>query len=76
MYDLIDKYHPVPNCEEYNPTTYNINCDLYSWLIYNYEDAVKDLDSFDKMIEYLHNAINATTEEEEMYWLTKANIAI
>lgn len=76
MYDLIDKYHPVPNGEEYNPTTYNINCDLYSWLIYNYEDAVKDLDSFDKMIEYLHNAINATTEEEEMYWLTKANIAI
>ena len=77
MYDIIEKYHPVTNVDpEYDPDEYEVNCDLYAWLLRNYEDAVADLASFNKMIIYLHNAINATTPEEESYWLQKANIVI
>ena len=76
MYDLLITYHPVVNNEEYDPDTYEPNCDLYAWLLRNYEDAVNDIKSFDKMIAYLHEAINAPTPEEEQYWLEKANIVI
>ena len=75
MYDLIKKYHPLTLDEEqYDPDTYEVNCELYAWLLYNYEDAVKDLESFNKMIECLHNAIDHPEQKDE--WIRKANIAI
>ena len=74
MYDLIEKYHPILKNEEYNPDTYKINCELYSWLLYNYDDAVEHLDAFNEMINCLHNAIDNPDEED--YWIERANIAI
>ena len=75
MYELIKKYHPLTfNEEQYDPDTYEVNCELYAWLLRNYEDAVKDLDSFNKMIECLHNAIDHPEQKDE--WIRKANIAI
>lgn len=75
MYNLIEKYHPI-TINGSDSDEYEVDCELYKWLLRNYEGAVKDLSSFNKMIEYLHNAINATIPEEESYWLEKANIVI
>lgn len=72
MYDLIEKYHPAQiNDPEYDPETYEVNCDLYSWVIYNYISAAENLDSFNKMIEYLHKAID--DPEHSAYWTQEAN---
>lgn len=90
MYDLIVNHHPIRQIQQINETTgevewitpvydkdsYKVDCDLFSWLLLNYLDAVKDMDSFAKMIEYLRNAMNAETDEETIEWIEKANIVI
>lgn len=34
-------------------TDYKVDCDLFSWFLHNYEEAVKDIKSFRKCIDYL-----------------------
>ena len=67
MYDLIDTYKPM-KLEQTNEDSdgdgindiivvdssnnYEVDCDLYTWLLHNYIDAVKDIESFRKMIDY------------------------
>lgn len=74
LYELIEKYHPVQENEEYDPSTYQVNCDLYSWLLHNYIDAVYDISSFQYMITCIQNALDNPDEED--YWIEQANIAI
>ena len=85
MYDLIDTYKPM-KLEQTNEDSngdgindiivvdssanYEVDCDLYTWLLHNYIDAVKDIDSFRKMIDYFK--IWEQTGDEE--WLEKYNI--
>ena len=51
IYNLLIQYHPVMKDEEYDPETYQINCDLYTWLIKNYKEAIEQLDKFSAAIE-------------------------
>ena len=51
IYNLLIQYHPVMKDEEYDPETYQIDCDLYTWLIKNYKEAIEQLDSFSAAIE-------------------------
>ena len=69
---LIEKYHPVLKEEEYNEDKYTINCELYTWLLHNYIEAIEDIASFAKMIKFLHLAVETGDEE----YIREANIAI
>ena len=85
MYDLIEKYKPmkleqtgedsdgdgINDIVSVNPTdNYEVDCDLYTWLLHKYIDAVKDIESFRKMIDYF-KMWEETGDEE---WLEKYNI--
>ena len=86
IYDLIDEFHPmkeVYNPEtgeyytpEYDKDTYEVDCELYTWLLHNYMDAVKDINSFGEMIEYIQLALDAETEEDAELYLEEANVVI
>ena len=85
MYDLIDTYKPM-KLEQTNEDSdgdgindiivvdssnnYEVDCDLYTWLLHNYIDAVKDIESFRKMIDYF-KMWEQTGDED---WLEKYNI--
>lgn len=41
IYSFIEQYHPVFKDDEYNPETYQVNCELYSWFIRHYREAME-----------------------------------
>ena len=73
IYKLIEDHKPIINNDD-DQETYNIDCELYSWILYNYDDAVDEINQFNEMIRCLHEAINNPDEED--YWIEQANIAI
>lgn len=85
MYNLIEKYKPMklePTNEDSDgvdindimivnsSVNYEVDCDLYTWLLHNYIDAVKDIESFMKMIDYF----KMWEETGDEAWLEKYNI--
>ena len=51
IYNFLIQYHPVLKDEEYDEETYQIDCDLYTWLLKNYKEAIEQLDNFSSAIE-------------------------
>ena len=51
IYNFLIQYHPVVKDEEYDEETYQIDCDLYTWLLKNYKEAIEQLDNFSSAIE-------------------------
>lgn len=90
IYDLIEEFHPMPVetiidsstddisriNTDYDPNTYEVDCELYSWLLHNYNEAVNDIDDFGKMINYLQLAFDTEDPDEAAIYIDKANIAI
>ena len=66
IYDFIEQYHPVKKDEIYDETTYEVDCDLYKWLINNYQDATDTLNAFKKALEILQKIEKGLIPEEEI----------
>lgn len=77
LISLIEKYHPLQkdnegNIPEYNEHTYTIDCELFTWLMHNYIEAVEDIRSFAEMIKFIRLALETGDDE----YIREANIAI
>ena len=53
IYDYIEKFHPIKPNQYYDAQTYEIDVDLYKWILMNYEDAIRHIRDFSKMLGML-----------------------
>lgn len=66
IYEGIEKYHPLKEGEVYDKDTYEVDCDLYKWLIYNYQDAIDNLDKFKEAVSLLKTIEEHPADEDEI----------
>lgn len=67
IYNFLIQYHPVVKDEEYDEETYQIDCDLYTWLLKNYKEAIEQLDSFSSAIECILGSDNVYYGNDEPF---------
>ncbi len=67
IYNFLIQYHPVVKDEEYDEKTYQIDCDLYTWLLKNYKEAIEQLDSFSSAIECILGSNNVYYGNDEPF---------
>ena len=67
IYNFLIQYHPVMKDEEYDEETYQIDCDLYTWLLKNYKEAIEQLDSFSSAIECILGSDNVYYGNDEPF---------
>lgn len=67
IYNFLIQYHPVVKDEEYDEETYQIDCDLYTWLLKNYKEAIEQLDNFSSAIECILGSDNEYYGNDEPF---------
>jgi hypothetical protein len=67
IYNFLIQYHPVLKDEEYDEETYQIDCDLYTWLLKNYKEAIEQLDNFSSAIECILGSDNEYYGNDEPF---------
>ena len=65
IYNFITQFHPVKIGEEYVAENYEVYCNLYTWLIVNYQQCIDNLTSFKQSLDLL-SSITAETGEEDV----------
>lgn len=73
IYSFIEQYHPVFKDDEYNPETYQVNCELYSWFIRHYREAMEQSEALERAIEIIYTITDDMSEEEISKIIEEAN---
>lgn len=70
--DTINQYHPVPKGQIYEPGQYEIDCELYKWLRYNYERCIREKSNFKQYLDLMDTITPSMTEEEKAAVIAEA----
>lgn len=66
IFNSIESNHPLKEGQIYNKNTYEVDCELYKWLIYNYQGAINDLDKFKEAVKLLKTIEDHPFEEDDI----------
>lgn len=66
IYDFIMQFHPVQIGEKYDESTYEVNCELYTWFLYNYQSAINTLPEFNEALQILNEIYTGEHTSEEI----------